>query len=29
MNRFDIPRVFDPAFAPRAANDSARTPRAA
>jgi uncharacterized protein YjiS (DUF1127 family) len=30
MNRFDIPRVFDPAFAPRPANDSGRTaPRAA
>jgi uncharacterized protein YjiS (DUF1127 family) len=29
MTRFDIPRVFDPAFAPRAANDSARSPRAA
>jgi uncharacterized protein YjiS (DUF1127 family) len=28
MTRFDIPRVFDPAFTP-AANDSARAPRAA
>lgn len=30
MTRLDIPRVFDPSFAPRAANDGARTsPRAA
>lgn len=30
MTRFDIPRVFDPAFAPRPANDSTRTaPQAA
>ncbi len=30
MTRFDIPRVFDPGFAPRPANDAGRSaPRAA